>query len=281
MDEFHFYAEPDRGWAWQVPLLELPQAQFLLMSATLGDVTRFEDDLTRRTGRPTARGHRRRAAGPADLLVCGDADARDHRGAARARPGAGLRRALHPGDAVERAQALMSRQRVHPRGEGRDRRRDRRVPLRRRLRPDPVAAGAPRHRRAPRRHAAEVPALVEQLAQAGCSRSSAAPTPSASASTCRSAPCCSPLSQVRRRRQRLLKAREFHQIAGRAGRAGYDTPARSWSRRPSTSSRTSGARQGRRRPEEAAQGRAQEAARGLRVVDRGDLRPARRRRPSR
>ena len=54
MDEFHFYADPDRGWAWQVPLLELPRAQFLLMSATLGDVTRFEDDLTRRTGRPTA-----------------------------------------------------------------------------------------------------------------------------------------------------------------------------------------------------------------------------------
>ena len=54
MDEFHFYSEPDRGWAWQVPLIELPQAQFLLMSATLGDVTRFVDDLTRRTGRPTA-----------------------------------------------------------------------------------------------------------------------------------------------------------------------------------------------------------------------------------
>ena len=54
MDEFHFYAEPDRGWAWQVPLIELPQAQFLLMSATLGDVSRFERDLTRRTGRPTA-----------------------------------------------------------------------------------------------------------------------------------------------------------------------------------------------------------------------------------
>ncbi|MGN6132483.1 MAG: DEAD/DEAH box helicase [Nocardioidaceae bacterium] len=54
MDEFHFYSEPDRGWAWQVPLLALPQAQFLLMSATLGDVTRFVDDLTRRTGRETA-----------------------------------------------------------------------------------------------------------------------------------------------------------------------------------------------------------------------------------
>ena len=54
MDEFHYYADPDRGWAWQVPLLELPHAQFLLMSATLGDVSRFTDDLTRRTGRPTA-----------------------------------------------------------------------------------------------------------------------------------------------------------------------------------------------------------------------------------
>ncbi|HLF40175.1 MAG TPA: DUF3516 domain-containing protein, partial [Acidimicrobiia bacterium] len=54
MDEFHFYADPDRGWAWQVPILELPRAQFVLMSATLGDVTRFEVDLTRRTGRPTA-----------------------------------------------------------------------------------------------------------------------------------------------------------------------------------------------------------------------------------
>ncbi|CAM5679897.1 hypothetical protein MAUB1S_05063 [Mycolicibacterium aubagnense] len=54
MDEFHCYGDPDRGWAWQVPLLELPCAQFLLMSATLGDVTVLREDLTRRTGRPTA-----------------------------------------------------------------------------------------------------------------------------------------------------------------------------------------------------------------------------------
>ncbi len=54
MDEFHFYAEPDRGWAWQVPLLELPHAQFLLMSATLGDTSFFQQDLERRTGRDTA-----------------------------------------------------------------------------------------------------------------------------------------------------------------------------------------------------------------------------------
>ncbi|WP_063038330.1 DEAD/DEAH box helicase [Nocardia pseudovaccinii] len=54
MDEFHFYADPDRGWAWQVPLLELPRAQFLLMSATLGEVDFFAADLKRRTGNPTA-----------------------------------------------------------------------------------------------------------------------------------------------------------------------------------------------------------------------------------
>lgn len=53
MDEFHFYADPERGWAWQVPLLELPEVQFILMSATLGDVEWLEVDLTRRTGRDT------------------------------------------------------------------------------------------------------------------------------------------------------------------------------------------------------------------------------------
>jgi superfamily II RNA helicase len=54
MDEFHWYADRDRGGAWQVPLLTLPHARFLLMSATLGDVAFFAEDLTRRNGRPTA-----------------------------------------------------------------------------------------------------------------------------------------------------------------------------------------------------------------------------------
>ena len=55
MDEFHYYGDPDRGWAWQVPLITLTRAQFVLMSATLGDVTAIAEDLTRRTGRETAR----------------------------------------------------------------------------------------------------------------------------------------------------------------------------------------------------------------------------------
>ena len=45
MDEFHYYGDPERGWAWQVPLLTLPHTQFLLMSATLGNVDAIADKL--------------------------------------------------------------------------------------------------------------------------------------------------------------------------------------------------------------------------------------------
>jgi superfamily II RNA helicase len=54
MDEFHWYADRDRGVAWQVPLLTLPRTRFLLMSATLGDMTFFAEALTRLNGLPTA-----------------------------------------------------------------------------------------------------------------------------------------------------------------------------------------------------------------------------------
>ena len=97
MDEFHFYGDPDRGWAWQVPLLELPHVQFLLMSATLGDTTvaaRGPHPPHRTRHRP---GRERRTPGAAALLLRDDAGARDDRRAARDQAGAGLRRALHPG----------------------------------------------------------------------------------------------------------------------------------------------------------------------------------------
>ena len=51
MDEFHYYADRDRGVAWQIPLLTLPQTRFLLMSATLGDTAGIREDLERRTQR--------------------------------------------------------------------------------------------------------------------------------------------------------------------------------------------------------------------------------------
>jgi superfamily II RNA helicase len=61
MDEFHYYSDAERGYAWQVPLLTMKRARFLLMSATLGDTTFFEEKMTRLTGAPsvTVRSDRR------------------------------------------------------------------------------------------------------------------------------------------------------------------------------------------------------------------------------
>lgn len=61
LDEFHYYSDAERGWAWQVPLLTLARSQFLLMSATLGNTAFFEQALTALTGRPavTVRSDRR------------------------------------------------------------------------------------------------------------------------------------------------------------------------------------------------------------------------------
>ena len=53
MDEFHYYSDKERGVAWQVPLLTLPQTRFLLMSATLGDTSFFESVLSRLNKRET------------------------------------------------------------------------------------------------------------------------------------------------------------------------------------------------------------------------------------
>jgi superfamily II RNA helicase len=54
MDEFHYYADKERGVAWQVPLLVLPRTQFLLMSATLGDTRAIAERLEKDTGRAVA-----------------------------------------------------------------------------------------------------------------------------------------------------------------------------------------------------------------------------------
>ena len=54
MDEFHYYADPDRGWAWQVPLISLPNTRFLLMSATLGDMSTIADHIHSATGTTVA-----------------------------------------------------------------------------------------------------------------------------------------------------------------------------------------------------------------------------------
>ena len=227
MDEFHFYAEPDRGWAWQVPLIELPKAQFVLMSATLGDVSELAEDLSRRTGRETALVDRRRAAGAADVHLGAHAARRDARGAGAAptrrrstsctsprrtpsstRPGSST-----PSSAAGRPPSWTRSRSGWP-ASGSARASARRCPS--------CCAGG---------SACTTPGCCRATGgwsssspRPGCSPSSAAPTPSASASTCRSGPCCSPVSRsTTATGSRILRIREFHQIAGRAGRAGFDT----------------------------------------------------------
>lgn len=224
MDEFHYYGEPDRGWAWQVPLLLLTRAQFILMSATLGDVTDIADDLSRRTGRATARVtgverpvplHFEYARTPVHETVQELLDTRQapvyvvH---------------FSQAAAMERAQALSSIRII-----GREQR-------------DEIAeaiggfrfttgfgktlsryvrAGIGVH------HAGMLPRyrrLVETLAQRGLLRViCGTDTLGVGINVPIRTVLLTALTKYDGTRMRQLSAREFHQIAGRAGRAGYDT----------------------------------------------------------
>ena len=70
LDEFHFYSDPSRGWAWQVPLLLLRDTTFLLMSATLGDTTSIRRDLATRSGREVALVESSERPVPLDFAYC-------------------------------------------------------------------------------------------------------------------------------------------------------------------------------------------------------------------
>jgi hypothetical protein len=224
MDEFHYYGDPDRGWAWQVPLLLLPRAQFILMSATLGDVTAIASDLQRRTGRPVARitGVER----PVPL----------HFSYARTPVHETVEELLQTGQApvyivhfsqaaaMERAQALSSIRIVSR--EQRDAIADaiggfRFTTAFGRTLSRYVRAGIGVH------HAGMLPRyrrLVETLAQRGLLRViCGTDTLGVGINVPIRTVLITALSKYDGTRMRQLSAREFHQVAGRAGRAGYDT----------------------------------------------------------
>ncbi len=224
MDEFHFYGDPDRGWAWQVPLLELPHAQFLLMSATLGDVSFLREDLTRRTGRPTALVANAERPVPLHYYYA-TTPMHETIGELLSTKQAPIY-VVHftQASALERAQALMSVN-VSTKEEkkaiadliGGFRFSSAFGTTLSRL----VRHGIGVH------HAGMLPKyrrLVEQLAQAGllkviCGTDTLGVGINVPIRTV----VFSALSKYDGTRTRLLSAREFHQIAGRAGRAGYDT----------------------------------------------------------
>ncbi|MGK8523223.1 DEAD/DEAH box helicase [Nocardia asteroides] len=224
MDEFHFYADPDRGWAWQVPLLELPRAQFLLMSATLGEVDFFARDLERRTGRSTAivAGTERPVPLSFSYARTPITETLEELVTTHQAPVYVVH--FTQAAALERAQALTS------------------VNFATRAEKDAIAEALGAFRFAAGfgrtlsrlirhgigvHHAGMLPKyrrLVERLAQDGllkvvCGTDTLGVGINVPIRTV----LLTGLTKFDGVRTRRLKAREFHQIAGRAGRAGYDT----------------------------------------------------------
>jgi superfamily II RNA helicase len=224
MDEFHFYSDPDRGWAWQVPLIELRRSQFVLMSATLGDVSRFVEDFERRTGRPTTVVSSLERPVPLDYKY---ARALVHDTISElVAQGLAPIYAVHftQKAAVERAQALTSAQ------------------LATRAERDAIALAISQSRLGTGfgqalgrflrhgigvHHAGMLPKyrrLVERLCQEGllkvvCGTDTLGVGINVPIRTV----LFTGLSKYDGSTSRLLTAREFHQMAGRAGRAGFDS----------------------------------------------------------
>jgi superfamily II RNA helicase len=224
MDEFHYYSDGQRGWAWQVPLLTLPGAQFLLMSATLGDVTEIADDLARRTGRETVVIDDAQRPVPLTFAwsVAPMHELLEDLAAADRAPIYVVH--FTQASALERAQSLLSAK-LCTRAE-RDAIADAIGAFRftagfGRTLSKLVRGGVGVH------HAGMLPRyrrLVEQLAQTGllkviCGTDTLGVGINVPIRTV----VFTSLAKYDGSRHRLLKAREFHQIAGRAGRAGFDT----------------------------------------------------------
>ncbi len=224
MDEFHYYADTERGWAWQVPLLEMTGTQLLLMSATLGDTSELRADLQRRTGRETVEvAHAER---PVPLSFAWSLDPLHEQLSELLQTHQAPVYVVHSTQesSVERAQALMS------------------INVCTREEKDRIAALIGDFRFTTKfgqtlsrlvrhgigvHHAGMLPKyrrLVETLAQAGllkvvCGTDTLGVGINVPIRTV----LFTSLSKYDGTRVRHLRAREFHQIAGRAGRAGFDT----------------------------------------------------------
>ena len=226
MDEFHFYADPDRGWAWQVPLIELRRAQFVLMSATLGDVSRFVGDFETAHRPADDRRHLGRTSRPTRLPLRPDVvhdtikPAGSRRLGSRSMPSISHKRRPSSGRRPSPARRLATRAERDAIARGHFA-----VSLRERVRAGAVTA-APRHGIGVH-HAGMLPKyrrLVERLCQEGllkvvCGTDTLGVGINVPIRTV----LFTALSKYDGTTSRLLSAREFHQMAGRAGRAGFDS----------------------------------------------------------
>lgn len=224
MDEFHYYADPDRGWAWQVPLLTLTNARFLLMSATLGDVTPIAADLERRTGHPASEVTHTERPIPLTFEYVRTPVHETVEKLLENKQAPIYIVHFSQAAAMERAQALSS------------------IRVVTREQRDEIAAAIGDFRFATGfgatlsrlvragigvHHAGMLPKyrrLVEVLAQRGLLRViCGTDTLGVGINVPIRTVLLTALSKYDGVRMRQLSAREFHQIAGRAGRAGYDT----------------------------------------------------------
>ncbi len=224
MDEFHYYGDPQRGWAWQVPLLELTRPQYVAMSATLGDTTRFRTRWEERTGREVALVDDAERPVPLEFEYVVD-DIHDT-----------VERLLGEGrwpvyivhfaqrDAVETAQSFDRRKLISPEQKERIAAALRTVQFGRgfgQVLRHLLSQGIGVH------HAGMLPRyrrLVERLTQQGllaivCGTDTLGVGINVPIRTV----LLTSLVKFDGERMRHLSAREFHQIAGRAGRAGFDT----------------------------------------------------------
>ncbi|MBQ6523777.1 MAG: DEAD/DEAH box helicase, partial [Atopobiaceae bacterium] len=224
MDEFHYFADPDRGWAWQVPLLTLPHTQFLLMSATLGDMDAICGLLERQTDRDVERVLDAPRPVPLSYEFVETA--------LEATVELAIREGKAPIYAVHFSQdaALKSAQSLASYGVSTREQRDaikeavkgtRFTTMFGRTLQRLLLAGVGVH------HAGMLPRyrlLVEKLAQEGllpviCGTDTLGVGINVPIHTV----LLTALAKYDGHRSRRLNAREFHQIAGRAGRAGFDT----------------------------------------------------------
>ena len=240
LDEFHFYGDTDRGWAWQVPLLEMPRCQFLLASATLGDMTTISVDLEERSGRavtsvtsvhrPTPLYHQWRTTTVADSVKDAVADGLFPVYVVHANQAA----------AIERLQALVSLK-VTIRSQ---RCRDRRGAAGRadgtRLRGHPRSSPTQRCRRPPRQGSPSLSAAWSSVwpARACCRSSAAREMLGVGVNIPIRTVLMTALTKFDGNRVRRFTVREFHQLAARRTARVRPRRARAGAGRPSTSSRT-------------------------------------------
>jgi uncharacterized protein DUF3516/RAD3-like DEAD/DEAH box helicase len=233
LDEFHYYADRDRGWAWQIPLLEMTNCQMLLASATLGDMSAITTDLELRSGRsvtsvtsvvrPTPLYHQWRMTSVADSVLEAVNDGLSPVYVVHANQAA----------AIERAQSLVSRsvtsrtqrEAIAAAMAGEKMRRGFGETLDRLIRNGVGVHHAgmlPRYRR-----------LVERLAGAGllpviCGTDTLGVGVNIPIRTV----LMTALTKFDGSRVRMFTVREFHQLAGRAGRPGFDPDGHVWVQAP-------------------------------------------------